>query len=191
MDIRVKKTKRSLKNAMIKLLKEKEIERITITELCSEAEINRSTYYTYFSSPAEQLEKMTDEFTEGIIKVVATPFSSDNKVFDFAPAEEMCRYFKENREFYLAVSRSKGTVIFTPLQMERLKNEAFGYWRTRLNSIPEEEKEYIFSFSLGGSITIIENWLKNDIDKLSVKEVAGMVLNYLTLGFSGAPYLKK
>ncbi len=191
MDNRVKKTKRSLRNAMISLMKEKEIERITVTELCKRAEINRSTYYVYYESPAKQLESMTDEFTDGIINLIATSFSSDNRVFDFAPAEEVCRYFEDNREFYLAVSRSKGAVIFNGEQIERLKREAFAYWKTRLSAIPKEEKEYIFAFTLGGSTAIIENWLKNGADKINTKEAAGMLLNYLTLGFSGVPYLKK
>ena len=50
MDKRVMKTRRAIHSAMTSLLKVKPIEEITVTELSDAAEINRKTFYNYYSS---------------------------------------------------------------------------------------------------------------------------------------------
>lgn len=44
MDIRIEKTRQSIINAFIELRSHKELERITIKELCEKAQINKSTF---------------------------------------------------------------------------------------------------------------------------------------------------
>lgn len=48
-DRRIQKTKRSLKQALVRLLAQKPFEQITVTELCGEAGTSRVTFYTHFS----------------------------------------------------------------------------------------------------------------------------------------------
>ena len=43
-------TKRLLKESLIELLKEKDIRKINITELCRAAGINRTTFYCHYSN---------------------------------------------------------------------------------------------------------------------------------------------
>ena len=48
MDIRVEKTRQSIINAFIELRSHRELERITIKELCERARINKSTFYSHY-----------------------------------------------------------------------------------------------------------------------------------------------
>ena len=48
MDKRIVKTKRSIKRALIELLKTAPFEKITVTEICRTAEVSRITFYTYY-----------------------------------------------------------------------------------------------------------------------------------------------
>ena len=61
MDKRVIKTKRAIHEAMTKLINEKPIEEITVTELADAAEINRKTLYNYYGSVYMVAEEMEDE----------------------------------------------------------------------------------------------------------------------------------
>ena len=61
MDKRIVKTKRAIHAAMTKLLASKPIEEITVTELAEAAEINRKTFYNYYSSVNMVAEEMEDE----------------------------------------------------------------------------------------------------------------------------------
>lgn len=48
-DLRVRKTKRAIYNALMELLKKKNLENITVLELTEAAEINKSTFYLHYS----------------------------------------------------------------------------------------------------------------------------------------------
>ena len=48
-DRRVVRTKRSIRMALTKLLASKPLGEITVTELCKAADINRKTFYNYYS----------------------------------------------------------------------------------------------------------------------------------------------
>lgn len=55
---RVKMTKMLLNDSFIKFLAEEPLSRITIKEICEDADVNRSTYYAHFTDPYDQLKKM-------------------------------------------------------------------------------------------------------------------------------------
>ena len=48
MDRRVKYTKKIIKDTFLNLLKEKEISKITVSEICKLSDINRATFYRYY-----------------------------------------------------------------------------------------------------------------------------------------------
>ena len=52
---RVAITKRLLKESMIQILQKKNIRQVTVSELCSRAGINRSTFYAHYSIPSDVL----------------------------------------------------------------------------------------------------------------------------------------
>lgn len=60
-DKRIVKTKKSLKNAMITMLGEKDFEHITITELCRQAEVSRITFYSHYSDKYALLDEIFDD----------------------------------------------------------------------------------------------------------------------------------
>lgn len=64
MDRRVKYTQMVLSDSFLKFLEQKPIEKITVTEICKEADINRSTYYSYYSDPFDQFTKMKANLLE-------------------------------------------------------------------------------------------------------------------------------
>ena len=47
-DLRVVKTKRNIKSAMVSLLNEKDFHDITVQDILDRALINRSTFYRYY-----------------------------------------------------------------------------------------------------------------------------------------------
>ena len=45
---RVKITKKIIKNTLVDMLEDMDINKITVSSLCKRAEINRSTFYNYY-----------------------------------------------------------------------------------------------------------------------------------------------
>ena len=52
-DKRVAKTQKAVKDALLKLLAQKDFKQISITDLAREAGINRATFYMHFNSTHE------------------------------------------------------------------------------------------------------------------------------------------
>ena len=57
-DRRIRRTRSSIRRAFLDLLKEKEYGQITVTELSERADINRKTFYAYYSGMEELLRDM-------------------------------------------------------------------------------------------------------------------------------------
>ena len=69
-DLRVRKTKRILKQALEELLEEQMLEDIRVSDLCEKAEVNRSTFYRHYRDIfALYLESLTDFFEASISSV--------------------------------------------------------------------------------------------------------------------------
>lgn len=68
---RVKLTKRLITEAFIELLEEKPLAKVTVTDVCSIAEINRSTFYAYY----EDVPSLMREIQEDVISRIPAPES--------------------------------------------------------------------------------------------------------------------
>ena len=58
---RVKYTKMVLKNSLLKLMKDEPINKITVTDICKMADINRGTFYIHYLDAYDLLEKIENE----------------------------------------------------------------------------------------------------------------------------------
>ncbi len=63
-DRRVKRTKKLLRDSLFSLLQEKSINEITVTELTDVADINRATFYFYYTDIFDMLDQIQNEAYE-------------------------------------------------------------------------------------------------------------------------------
>lgn len=86
MDLREKKTKRSIKNAFIKLRSTKPLERITIKELVESAEISKATFYLHYRDIYDLSDSLQKELIQNILLSLDQPelFLSDTTAFTSA-----------------------------------------------------------------------------------------------------------
>lgn len=85
MDIRIAKTQNSIINAFLELRSKKEIEKITVKELCEKAMINKSTFYSHFSDIYALSEYLEIQVTNEILSEIEHP------EFLFSKSEEFNR----------------------------------------------------------------------------------------------------
>lgn len=65
-DRRVRYTKKAIKDSFLELFEAKPLERISVTEICSKADINRGTFYSHYSDPYDLKKALEEEFLETI-----------------------------------------------------------------------------------------------------------------------------
>ena len=63
-DMRTKRTKKALKKALTELMIEESIEKISVTDICSKAEINRVTFYTHYNDKYELLHELLSDICD-------------------------------------------------------------------------------------------------------------------------------
>lgn len=73
MDLREKKTKRSIKNAFLQLRAQKPLERITIKELSELAEISKATFYLHYKDIYDLSSQLQDEVIQEILDSIIQP----------------------------------------------------------------------------------------------------------------------
>lgn len=77
---------RKVFSVFLKLIEEKDINRITVTEVCKKAEINRSSFYRYFYDIYDLEEKAEMYFIESLVAFWSTHnfgISPENESFEF------------------------------------------------------------------------------------------------------------
>ena len=63
-DQRTRLTKMLIRKAFTELLREKQVQNITVKELCQTAGINRGTFYSHYTDIYDLLQQIEDEITE-------------------------------------------------------------------------------------------------------------------------------
>lgn len=96
-DRRVKRTKKLLRDSLFTLLQEKSINEITVTELTEIADINRATFYFYYTDIMDMLDQIQNEAYELFEDVLVGTEDHIDSMDDFAKyIENILIFCKEN-----------------------------------------------------------------------------------------------
>ena len=79
-DNRVRYTKMVLQQALLKILKEKSIDNVTVKEICEAAELNRGTFYLHYGTPNDLLREIEEQFIAENMSSFAPYMESDHEI---------------------------------------------------------------------------------------------------------------
>ena len=174
MDIRSQRTKQVISESFLELLKEKPASRITVTEICSMASINRATFYKHYLDVQDLQASLEDE--------ILSDFAVFLKDCRFSGAVryqtilvEMLTYLRQyGSRFYLLCSGNAGSEL--PAKTFQLINGfAFPIIRQKLPALEEEKAALLYQFLTHGCGALLVNWLRGD-SSLSAEEVAEYIM---------------
>ncbi|MCD7887708.1 MAG: TetR/AcrR family transcriptional regulator [Clostridiales bacterium] len=72
LDRRQKKTRQAIQNALLTLMKEKPLNKITVSELAATADVNRKTFYNHYSNIQEVRDELDQEYIDRIFSLLKT-----------------------------------------------------------------------------------------------------------------------
>ncbi len=78
------KSKKRIINAFIELRAKKPLEKITVIELCEKADVNKSTFYTYYHDIYDLSDQLEEEMMQSIINSLPSPEMMFEKPGEFA-----------------------------------------------------------------------------------------------------------
>ncbi|MDE5856485.1 MAG: TetR/AcrR family transcriptional regulator, partial [Anaeroplasmataceae bacterium] len=69
-DLRIMKTKKALKNALIILIKEETFEKVNVSKICETAKVNRVTFYKHYQDKYDLFQSYIDDMKNEILQFV-------------------------------------------------------------------------------------------------------------------------
>ncbi|CQR46333.1 hypothetical protein BN1058_00586 [Paraliobacillus sp. PM-2] len=182
LDRRKKYTRMVLKQSLMEILKQKPISSITIKEICDQADINRSTFYTHYGSQYDLLHQIEEEIITDLNKTLAS-YNYSKEEEGLQMTIKLLEYVVANKEVCETLLSEHGDVTFKKRVMKNaLEHTVHNLFKAY--QVDAELTEYISLFYVSGSIQVLETWLKNDMDK-TPKEMAQMISNLANNGISG------
>ena len=165
-DKRIRRTKKLLRQALTRLMQQKDFQSITVTDVVREADINRGTFYAHYRDEYDLREKIEAEMIEDFRELIADlhPSGTSNLQPVLARAVD---YLEENREIVRALVR--GTVLEEcHLEMRPFRSV---------------EDAYAARFLATGIVGMMEKWitepqpiLKNEIVELINRVLTGKLI---------------
>ena len=90
---RVLMTKKLLKESVFELMEEKPLNKITIKEICENADVNRTTFYKYYGDQYALVKEAEDELLDKTAEFLRNLSSDEEKI---KLLEEFLTYVKNN-----------------------------------------------------------------------------------------------
>ena len=169
--------------ALISLLKEKSFDYITVSEICKEAGVNRSTFYLHYETIGDLLAETTRYLLDDFLAY----FSKDTKAIalnlmncELSDLIFICdkylspylSYVKDHKEIFGTALEHNQTLGFEDVYQRMFANifnpilERFHY--------PVSERPYIMMFYLNGINAIVLEWIRTGCEK-SIQEISKII----------------
>lgn len=158
----------------MELLQEKELEKITVTDIITRADINRGTFYAHYQDVRAVIEQIENELIAKMLEFLGE-FRQKNFFQNPLPLLlKVSRYIEDDEDFYRILINSKGAIPF----LEKLKGIFVEYMKTD-SDIPDAVKSspdftVSVNFFAGGVINLYQVWFRGETD-YSLNEIALIV----------------
>ena len=160
MDKRVKNTIKAIRNALFEMLSEKPLNRISVTELCKRAGVNRATFYLHYTDIYDLLDKIELSYVEEM-RENDTRFGTDGKV-DFLWIVE---FVKRHSTFYRVTFINHIPTRF----MDEFYNELEKLYVSSFDNLSEKHLVYMFEFLKSGVTGVITKWIASGMRESSAE----------------------
>ena len=188
MDLRIVKTRENLNKALVDQLHHKPLSKITVTELCRMAKINRSTYYLHYRDPYDQYEKLENSIYQDFADTIDafidknrnwfTDLIVSDKVAQAKLVEELFSYIKRNALIYgISLPMNQGNDFLNKLYLAG--HDRFFDTLSKTASQSElQQFEYFFAFVASGCVGVLRQWVTQGM-KESPRDMARLTINLI------------
>ncbi len=168
---RVKMTKALLQESLIDIMKTKSIHNISIKEICTGADINRSTFYRHYNTQYELYDEITNEILSELIEIFLESRKTDD---DFSDSiTKVLEFIEKKREVCLVILSDKGNVTMGESFVKAISPIA--------DSEASDIMVYIYQFVAAGLTNVLWVWLNNP-NRRSPREFAQLMTSIMKRG---------
>lgn len=179
-DRRVLKTKRAIRNAFAKLMVEKDINDITIMELADTADINRKTFYNYYSGVYQVVEDIERDILTSYEELLGGIEFKQYMNTPYSLFERFSLLINMDPEFFGYLLSMNGNVNLITRIMRLLKDKTCEVMVAQLD-LDAYKADIMLDFVLSGMLSVYQHWFNSE-QTISAEEVSQIIS---TMSFSG------
>lgn len=174
------RSRRMIRQAFLELIQEKDVEKITVTDIISRADINRGTFYAHYQDIRDLMEQIGNEIIAKVVGVL-DEFHFQNFLHDPLPLlMKISDWLEEDLDYYRILVNARGSEAF----LTKLK-EIFIRQMETDSDIPEEIKKspeftIHLHFMAGGIINLYQVWLRGGLDN-TIQEISYEICRILSI----------
>lgn len=183
------RSRKLITNALVDLLDEKPIDKITVTDIVRKADINRGTFYAHYSCINDVIENLFENPFR-IIQNSLTETSSDTIPDPNIMLKQLQALFEQDLDFYQKIFSSDVSMLI----YDHLTNSMITYLSEHekdFSFISHEDYGFFIRFCSGGTIKIYQDWFSGKLpisfDQLT-KHVSYILTKLLEIAYKNAPF---
>lgn len=159
-DLRVVKTRRIIREALLELMSERELSGISISELCKKAEINRKTFYRHYREIGDVISELEDDMLGEFAEVFK---SHNSSILDLgAVIRDISAAVDGNREYYLRLLKHNPDLFAKgKLKAALCRMAAVSLKNSDKNFGAADDEKVIFAaseFAVSGVLALYSSW---------------------------------
>ncbi len=156
-DRRVKRTKKALREALLTLLENKPINQISVTELTNLADVNRATFYFYYTDLLDMLQQIQNESYQAFEEIINESTSSITTIDGFTEyCERLLNFCKEHESLVrFIINNDANNQLYRQIQMLMLNNIP----NSKVVYPEDNPARYSTNFILTAIVGIVIDWM--------------------------------
>ena len=169
--------------ALIALLEQKDLEYITVKEICEKAGVNRSTFYLHYETISDLVSEAVEAVDQRFLSYFPRRETDILDSMDRREREELIflgrehllpylRFIKDNKRVYRAAFRNPGGMQ-AHARYAALKQHFLSPILDRFE-VPGHHHAYYIAYYIDGIMAIVKEWLRRDCAD-EVELIAGII----------------
>ncbi len=159
-DLRIVRTCRTIRSTFMELLSEKAFPKITISELCERAEINRKTFYRHYNS----LDEVAAEIENEMLDTFAHGFKDGGIDSVGSVVASVGKGIGDRRDYFQKLMRHNPEVFNNGRLKEALSRMLVAVMKNRTAHPDERELKLSAEFAVSGVFSLYAQWFENGGD---------------------------
>lgn len=177
-DRRCRKTTRAIKSALLTIMKEKPVAKISISELTELADVNRKTFYNHYADIDAVLRDLENEFLERLFGLIDRN-NIWNGLENPGPFfEKLFREIQSDQPLFQLLIESGEHVHLVFNFRTRLRD----MWGEQLQGRSDIDPQLLICFMdfiASGTVSILESWIGN-IDAVSPERLSQLICTIIS-----------
>lgn len=180
-DLRTLKTQRAVHDALISLMTEKDITKITVSELAARAMINRKTFYRHYTCINDVLDEIESLIIDGVSNILNQEHSmiiDPHTLF-----HGISNLMSDNKEFYSALLKVKSSDFIVGKIRDAVRDALLNILR-EIGNADEATLNACAEFAVSGILSLYSKWFIEG-EQGSLDDLADVACKMMLDGISG------